>query len=394
MNRPRRASPHIKRLIVVWHLWLGVGLGGLWALQGLTGAMLVFHRDLDRAGLAAVSGPQRPLDELVAVAARAFEGEPEAIGLYYPDGSILGVTFGDAATGKRTVLMEATSGRILGFRERSPVRPVGGNFWRWVYHIHHSLLLGERGEWLLGLSGLLLLTMAVSGVWLGWPRRGRWRAAYSAGRWRTRMQKLFGWHRAIGLAATLAVVLLAASGAMMDFGKPLRAWAERYAGYQPPYRPRPGALPERTIGADRALALAMNALPDAALTSMTFPTPKSPVYQVRLRRPAEWRTWSGTSLVVVDAADGSNLATYDALSGPLANRILDSAFPVHSGEVAWLPGRILVFLAGLSLPVLYLTGLWAWLRRRHRLRDQIARGSLDCQRAYKTPARTKDNFVS
>ncbi|PKB13280.1 putative iron-regulated membrane protein [Novosphingobium kunmingense] len=394
MNRPRRASPHIKRLIAVWHLWLGVSLGGLWALQGLTGAMLVFHRDLDRAGLAAVSGPPRPLDELVAVAARAMDGEPESIGHYYPDGSILGVTFGDAATDRRTVLIEAASGRILGLRERSPVSPAGGNFWRWVYHVHHSLLLGERGEWLLGLSGLLLLTMAGSGAWLGWPRRGQWRAAYSAGRWRTRVQKLFGWHRAIGLAAALALMLLAASGAMMDFGKPLRAWAERHAGYQPPYRPRPGALPERTIGADRALALALTALPDAALTSIGLPTPKSPVYLVRLRRPAERRTWSGTSLVVVDAGSGRILAAYDAASGPLANRILDSAFPVHSGEVASLPGRILVFLTGLSLPVLYLTGLWAWLRRRHGLRDQLAPGSQDCQSAYKPTPRTKGNFVT
>lgn len=375
MNRPWRASPRIKRLIVLWHIWLGLSLGGLWALQGFTGAMLVFHRDLDRAGLAAMSGPPRSLDELVAVASRAIDGGPEAIGLHYPDGSILGVTFGDAAAGRRTVLMEAASGRILGLRERTPVSPSGGNFWRWVYNLHHSLLLGERGEWLLGLSGLLLLTIAGSGAWLGWPRRGQWRAAYSARRWRTRVQQLFGWHRAIGLVAALALVLLAASGAMMDFGKPLRAWAERNAGYQPPYRAKPGPMPKRTIGADRALALALAALPDAALTAISLPTRKSPVYQVRLRRPAEWRIWSGTSLVVVDAGSGSILATYDAANGPLANRILDSAFPVHSGEVAWLPGRILVFVAGLSLPVLYLTGLWAWLRRRHRRRDQNAQGS-------------------
>lgn len=364
MHRPWRAQ-HTKRVVVLLHLWLGLTLGALWAVQGLTGAMLVFHRDFDRGGLTAVSGEPRLLDELVATAARTQGGAPEAIGLYYPDGSILGVTFGDAAKGKRTVLMDAASGRVIGFRERSPGSPEGGNFWRWVYNLHHSLLLGERGEWLLGTSGLLLLATAGSGVWLGWPRLGQWRTVFSPHRWRTRVQKLFGWHRATGLACSAALALLAVSGAMMDFGKPLRTWTERHAGYQPPYKPKPGPFSERTIGADRALALAITAMPDGALTSISLPSAKSPNYLVRLRRPGEWRTWSGTSLVVVEAKSGEILATYDAANGPLANRILDSAFPVHSGEAALLPGRILVLLAGLPLPVLYLTGLWAWLRRRH-----------------------------
>ncbi len=372
MHRPWRASQRTKRVVVLLHLWFGLTLGALWAVQGFTGAMLVFHRDFDRARLTTTPGPPRPLDELVATAARGQSGEPEAIGLYYPDGSILGVTFGDAATSKRTVLMDAASGRILGLRERTPVRPDGENFWRWVYNLHHSLLLGDRGEWLLGTSGLVLLTMAGSGIWLGWPRRSQWRAAFTARRWRTRVQKLFGWHRAMGLACAAVLVLLAVSGAMMDFGKPLRTWAERNADYQPPYKPKPGPMPERTIGADRALSLAMQALPDAAFTSSSLPSAKSPAYQLRLRRPGEWRTWSGTSLVTIEAGSGRVLAIYDATNGPLANRILDSAFPVHSGEVARLPGRILVLLTGLSLPTLYLTGIGAWLRRRRRARGKDA----------------------
>lgn len=364
MDRTWRASQRIKRLVVHIHLWLGLTVGAVWAVQGLTGALLVFHRDLDRSALSTTFGRSRSLDDLVVKAGRALGTRPGSIGLYYHDGSVLGVTFSDPGAGKRTVLIDAASGRILGVRERTPVSPDGRNFWRWVYNVHHSFLLGERGEWLLGTSGLLLLTMAGSGVWLGWPRRGQWRAAFSAGRWRTRVQKLFGLHRAIGLVAAIALALLAVSGAMMDFSKPLRAWAQRHAGYQPPFRPKPVPLLKKTIGADRALALAINALPDSSLTSVSLPTPKSPVYQVRLRRPGEWRIWSGSSFVLIEAGSGRILSTYDAANGPLANRILDSAFPVHSGEAAGLPGRILVALAGLSLPLLYATGLWAWLRRR------------------------------
>lgn len=50
MNHKALASE--KRLYRNCHLWLGLILGGIWALQGLTGALLVFHREADRLLLA------------------------------------------------------------------------------------------------------------------------------------------------------------------------------------------------------------------------------------------------------------------------------------------------------------------------------------------------------
>lgn len=364
MHPSWRLRHWIKRVAVLAHLWLGMTLGLLWALQGFTGALLVFHRDLDRGAFAPTEGPSRSLDELVDAAGRTMQARPESIGLYYPDGAILGVTFPDPHHGKRTVLVDAASGAVLAMRQRMPPSPVDGNLWRWVYNLHHALLLGERGERLLGMSGLMLAAMALSGVYLAWPRRGQWGAAFAARRWRTRLQKLFGWHRAVGLVAAIALILLALSGAIMDFGKPFRVWAEDHAGYRPPYKPVPGPLPGQLIGVERARILAVARFPDAAFTSVALPSERVPAYQVRLRRPGEWRKWSGASLVTLDAGSGRILAAYDAASAPLANQIIDGAFAVHSGEIAALPGRILTVAAGLSLPLLYLTGLWVWLRRR------------------------------
>lgn len=368
-----RLGHSVRRVAVLAHLWLGLTLGLVWALQGLTGAALVFHRDLDRAGFTPTAGASRSLDELVEAASRTIHSRPESVGLYYPDGTILGVTFPDPRQGKRTVLVDAASGAVVGMRQRTPASPAGGNLWRWVYNLHHGLLLGERGEWLLGASGIVLVITAISGVYLAWPRRGQWRTAFAARRWRSRLQKLFGWHRVVGLVAASALILLAVSGATMDFGKPLRTWAEDHAGYRPPYKPKPGVLPGGLIGAERARVMALARFPDAAFTSVTLPSERSPVYQVRLRQPGEWRKWSGTSLVTLDPGSGRILAAYDAANAPIANRIIDGAFAVHSGEIAALPGRILTVAAGLSLPLLYLTGLWAWLRKR---RARLARTAI------------------
>lgn len=379
MQSSWRLRHRVQRVVGLAHLWIGLTLGLVWALQGLTGAALVFHRALDRAVFVPTAGAPRSLDELVEAASRTIHSRPESVGLYYPDGTILGVTFPDPRKGKHTVLVDAASGTVVGMRQRAPASPADGNLWRWVYNLHHGLLLGERGEWLLGVSGIVLVFTAISGVYLAWPARGQWRTAFAARRWRSRLQKLFGWHRTVGLVAASALILLAVSGSAMDFGKPLRDWAEDRAGYRLPYKPKPGALPGRLIGAERARELAQARFPEAAFTAVSLPSERSPVYQVRLRQPGEWRKWSGTSLVTLDPGNGRILAAYDAANAPIANQIIDGAFAVHSGEIAALPGRILTVAAGLSLPLLYLTGLWAWLRKR---RAQLPRAAISASVAH------------
>ena len=106
--------------------------------------------------------------------------------------------------------------------------------------------------------------------------------------------------------------------------------------------------------------------PDAAFVRVGLPSPKAPVYAIRLRQPDEVRAWSGTTTVTVDAVTGRVLDVYDPLTAPLSNRIADAAFSVHNGEINGVVGRLLVMLTGLSLPVFYVTGIWLWLAKRRR----------------------------
>lgn len=378
MTSTKSLSSRAKRTLVLVHLWLGLTLGLIWAAQGLTGTLLVFHREADKAALGAPPPGALRLDTLVAAAARTQSAPPESIGFYFADPgrpNVLGVFFAASDGGKRTVLVSTSTGAVLADRHRMPTVP-DGNLARWLYNLHHYLLLGENGGLLIGASGLFLLITALFGMWLGWPRHGQWRAAFAVRNWRTRLQRLFGWHRAGGLLVGLALVLLALTGAAMSFGKQLREIAPQLVAYRLPYRVEPVALPKHSIGADKAVAIARQALPQGEFVSVGLPLAKSAVYQVRLRTPGEWRTWSGTSVVTVAPESGRVLDVYDAASAPLANRVLESAFAVHSGEVAGTVGRVLVLLAGLSLPVLYITGVWAWLRKRRlRRRPSLLAGA-------------------
>jgi uncharacterized iron-regulated membrane protein len=71
--------------------------------------------------------------------------------------------------------------------------------------------------------------------------------------------------------------------------------------------------------------------------------------------------------VWVDARTGAVAYRHDAVGAPLAHRMFDSLFAIHSGEIGGVFGRTVVLLAGLALPALWITGVWLWLAKR-RLR--------------------------
>ena len=358
----------MRRLLVRLHLWLGLAIGLLWALQGLTGAMLVFHREVDRLAMASVAdGPMTSLERIGASVEASVGARPERIGIADGRGDLLTAEYRTVAGERRSLLVEARSARIVGDRAQDPDSPFEGAASRWLYTLHEALLLGERGETLIGISGLFLFSMTVTGLWIGWPRRGSWRAAAAPRLWRTTRQRLYGWHRLIGLGAGLLLLLTVPAGIYMIFSAEIRPALARVVPHRLAYLPQAApTFGSATVSADAALGSARRLFPGAAFVRIAMPSAKSPAYMIRLRQAGETRAWSGVTAVWIDARSGATLSVYDPLVAPLSNRLADAAFSVHSGEIGRLPGRLLVMLAGLSLPVLYATGVWAWWRKRRK----------------------------
>lgn len=354
----------MRKSLVQIHLWLGLAIGLLWALQGLTGALLVFHRDIDRwAGPSLVSGPMASLDRVASEAKARVDGPIQMIGIADESGALLNVHFKDGTT-VRQLRMEAATAKIVDVRDYDPKTPLRGSGWRWIYLLHESLLLHDRGERIVGISGMFLLSALLTGIVIGWPKRQQVKAIFSWRRWKTIRAKLFGWHRMLGLLAGFVLLITVPGGLWMIFAADVRPAIATVLPHELPYKAAP--IPEfgKIIEPQDAVDRARTHFPDAAFVRLTLPTPTTPVYAVRLRQQDEIRAWSGVTTVTVDARTGRTLHVYDPLNAPLTNRLADAAFSVHSGEIAGLFGRMLLMLAGFALPVLYATGVWAWLRRR------------------------------
>jgi uncharacterized iron-regulated membrane protein len=350
-----------------FHLWLGLTLGLFWALQGLTGACLVFHHQLERMVIPRpTSGPIAAIEDILRSAAwQSHGGRITRLSIADAHSDIIEVSYIDHLKHPRAILLDAATTRLLDERDLEPATPFTGSASRWLLNFHTSVLSGRSGEIFVGISGIVLLSAAITGLYLAWPPRDAWTAVYSFRRWRTKLQRLYGWHRALGLTAAAFILFLALSGVWMTFEQEMRPVLARMIPHQLPYQPGGTASLGTVISAQQAISVAQARLQDARWVRMTLPTAKSPVYTIRFHRRGEG-AWLGRTSVAVDAGTGRIESIYDSMTAPLSNRICDALLPLHDGERFGSSSRVTMMLVGLSLPTLYVTAVWRWLAQRRR----------------------------
>lgn len=372
----------MRRKLVQFHVWLALIFGFLWALQGLTGSLIVFAREVDRVTAPAFTpGPVRSLDDILAGAQQAVDGAfIHRLAIADGERHLIYALYQDKEGTARAVVMDPATARPLQTREWEPKTPFGGEITRWVYWLHLTLLSGDTGKKVSGVIAIVLVVGLIVGLWIAWPKAGGWKFVFTANRWRTRDQRLYGWHRAIGLAFGLVLVPLAAAGAYLALpNEPVRQFVASFAPYVANHsgmghghrQHRREPTERQIIPPQQALDRALQIFPDAQWVRVMMPTLHEPTYTVRMHQPGETRAWLGTTSVVVDGYSGELLGTYDPLTAPLSNRVFDAIWSFHNGELFGLTGRILAVVIGVALPFLYVVGLWRWMIKRKRRKSAV-----------------------
>lgn len=72
----------------------------------------------------------------------------------------------------------------------------------------------------------------------------------------------------------------------------------------------------------------------------------------------------GNSWLYVDGQSGALAGAQLPGRGSAGDVFMQAQFPLHSGRILGLPGRILVSLLGLAVALLALTGVVIWLKKR------------------------------
>ena len=352
----------------VVHRYVSLVFGALWLMQAVTGAILVFHWELDDW---TVPGPAGPLDP------SAFSRSILAYDAAHPGHAVRSAYPSAGEAGRFDLLVDNPAGRTDVLRVDGRGEILRTRTWDYDYaHIgvfqivtllHQTLFADDLGKWFLGMSGILLLSNLVIGLTLAWPRLGQWRRALRPASARSPGMGLFAWHRAVGLWLGLVSLVTVAAGIAMAFEDPLGTLIGDPR--IPPSAAAAAAIPQRAepVTPAQALDTAMARYPSSPLASLILPTPDQPWFRVRVRQQDEARRISGLTTVYVSARDGRVLADYDARKAPLANRMFDSLYAVHTGEIGGPVGRWIVTLIGVWLSVMIILGALLWNARR-RLR--------------------------
>jgi uncharacterized iron-regulated membrane protein len=233
------------------------------------------------------------------------------------------------------------------------------------------------GGWLVGLSGALLVALAVSGAVLWWPGARRLAGTLRV-RWRrpgpSRHRDL---HRTVGILSLPFLFMWGWTGAAFVFDWPAQAYFAVLPGHAPadPRPTTPGAGPP--VPLEQAESIALRLHPGAEVTGLGLPTPGFPTtYLLRLRSgpdPYAYSAFPGNHPVGVDRMGGGVIDYAPETPGrPLTERWWrDGTYNgVHFGTV--VPGlpRLVWLVFGLSPLLLGVTGTVLWLTGRRGTRNR------------------------
>lgn len=366
MNTARQHRGGARAAWLKIHLYLGLFAGALLVLLAVTGSALVFGEEIDRflnPQIVASGAPHVSPDVVVEAVEHHYGRRP-----YYIETAGGGAykAFIEESPGRtdevRAIWVDPADGRVL------TSEPWGGYFSSFMRELHEDLFLGETGHYIVGAVSILTLVSILTGLYLWWPRAGALRKALLF-RWsRYPLALNFEIHRVCGfyLAAVLFVIALA--GIYLTFPEPVTSAVGSFSRATPSpdhvtsAAPSPGVQPLSVAEVRRVLE---EHAPGAEVTGYQMPQTSDEAYAVYYRDPAEPYSRFGLSTLWIDQYSGEVLAAREYVRSGTADRYLSSQYMFHNGEILGLPGRWLVFITGLAIPVMYGTGFYLWWRRRH-----------------------------
>ena len=353
------------------HRWLSLSLAVFWLIQAATGVLSLFHWELDDLTAPSIDRPTdlaaigRRLEALEAADARTTVSSIWATaGL--PDR--YDVTVWDELSETSTAILIAGDGTILRTRSANEWLTNGGLF-ETIIGVHHNLLAGDRGAWIVGVSGIFLLSNILLGLKLAWPARGTWRRTLRPRTSGPPVARSYGWHRAVGLWAAVPAAVLVLCGTLLVFehGVGEAIGADEIS----PDLTAEADAPLRDTSPGEALATALDRYPGSTFAGMALPADEVAWYRIRVRQPGEIRRVYGTTVVYVSARTGRVIGAYSAFDAPPARTFMELLYPVHTGEAGGLPGRLAVGAIGLWLLTMIVLGVRLWLARRRAARRPV-----------------------
>lgn len=368
----------MKKIFKKIHLWLSVPFGLIISIICLTGATLVFEKELTRAGnphlytveykegskllkpseiIARIS---QQTGDTLKISSLQVAGNPKEAWM---------VSFTNA--GQRQLSVNPYSGEINGWVE-------GNSFFQTVRKLHRWLLdapaqkgASSTGKTIVGITTLLMVVILISGIVLWWPRthkslQNRLKVSCTKGSFRF----WYDSHVSLGFYVTIFLLVMALTGLTWSFRWYRTGFYALFgASTEQPKQSAPAHednnKKEKKNEPERLNYLAW----DAALAELqnryeTYGT-------IQLSKNSAQVIQSGkqkgdTASFDIHTGNITEIKVYNIDEQPMSNKMKGLIYSLHTGQWGGMLTRIIYFLSAFIGGILPLTGYYLWIKRINR----------------------------
>lgn len=394
----------MRGLLVTLHRWFGLGAALFLFIAGATGAVISWDHELDewlnpdlfQARSRNSQIAPLPTAELVARIERA---DPRVRVTFMPLAVEPGHTFVafvqprlDPATGRphepgyNQVALDPVTGEMQARREWGKVSLTRENLLPFLYKLHYTMHIPdgfglELGLWFMGLIAIVWVFDTLIALVISFPSPKQWRRSFTF-RWRGGHRLTFDLHRSGAMWVYLLVLMLAVTSVGMNLREPvMRPVVSWFSELSPsPFASRTPAPETRPIEPRLSLQEAVEAAQRLAqargITAPAggaFVSTEFGVWGVGFYAPdnSHGDGGLGNPWIYVDSRTGEPAGADVPGSGSAGDLVMQSLFPLHSGRILGLPGRVLLSLMGVLVAMFSVTGVLIWVRK-HRARRHPA----------------------
>ncbi|MBE9168618.1 PepSY domain-containing protein [Pleurocapsales cyanobacterium LEGE 06147] len=347
----------LRNLAFKLHRYIGLFVGVILVIVGLTGSLLVFSHELDQILIEQQFGrviPQEktlPLGAIADTVKTAYADRPDfklAQFDLHPHANAYRIRLRNSEDKDLEVFVNPYTGEILGDRPRD------SSFFSRVVRLHYTLFAGEIGTVIVGIVALLLCILSVTGLIL-WPGWRKLIAGFKI-KWNTRTKRRnFDIHKVVGIVFVIFLAMTGFTGFIWNFYDQTEPII-----YAATFTPKPAEHKSTLVegkaqlGIDQIVQKADAALPEAITTFISVPTEPDGVFYIYKKQPQDAQYFANT--VEIDQYSGEVLRVVDSQNATLGDRVLNAFVPMHYGTFGGLPTRILYVFVGLSPTILFITG--------------------------------------
>ena len=374
------------RNILFWlHLISGLLAGVAIFIMCVTGALLAFERqtiewvERDVRYVAVSNEPKLGAAEVLAKVVEAKpDAKPASIAIKNESGAAWEISLGREGV----VFADPYTGAITG-KSNKKVRDIMSSLREWHRYVALSGDQRPVGKAITGVGNLLFLFLAISGIYIWFPRNLVWGAIKPVIWFRTGQRgkaRNFNWHNTIGFWTSLFLIIFTLTATVISY-----QWASNLL-----YTLTGNEVPSPQGGQQQQLPAEAFTIPAALNAAWTRSEQQSPTWNsISLRLPTnessvftidEGIYWNifGRSTLTIDTAT-AEVKKWDPYGERNAAVQLRSWFRfTHTGETGGIVGQIIGLIACVGGAFLVWTGFSLafrrfgnWLKRRRNVAEAV-----------------------